>query len=183
MIRFRWLSGDVNWLDYGGKWVSNAFTESDYPAWFVIELNNVADCVGEREAKEVGAKYWCTLSVVMPGMVPADEMASARRSWGIADDEKLSDVQIVEVLHSYGIKAESLSLAGNNAYKLIRQCKAEAMSQAAFTFGFAMDRAQNRIGASGWDCLAGNPLGALRGATMKEVVADAVRRESEGGAV
>lgn len=179
MIRFRFLSGDADPLGYGGKWVSNCFRESDHPAWFVIELSNLVDACGEREAKEIGGRYCVTLSVVMPGMVPADEWEAAKRScgWEVDDKTAASDLYRVEVLHSYGTRATSGEWVGNNAHKLLKLARAEARLENSFTFGFAMDKAQNRIGATGWDCLAGNPWGALRGATMKEVVESAVKRE------
>lgn len=176
MIRFRFLSGDRDVLGYGGKWVSNCFRESDYPAWFVIELSNLVDACGEREAAEIGGRYCVNLSVVMPGMVPADEWEAAKRSCGW-EDAPDTDLARVEILHSYGTRATSGEWIGNNAHKLLRLARAEARIEGSFTFGFAMDRAQNRIGATGWDCLAGNPLGALRGATMKQVIEAAVARE------
>lgn len=155
MIRFKWLTGDRDYLGCGGKWVSNSFRKSDHPAWFVVELINWENSVGEREAREVGARYNLSLSIVMPGAVAPAEMEAARRScgWeGMPDD----DLARVELLHSYGIYAQTWDRNGNNFGKLWAEMRRE-VRQYAFTFGFVLDRPVNAIGASGWDFLSGNP--------------------------
>ena len=37
-VRFTFLSGDCNWSDYGGKWISQKFNNGDFDYWLVREL-------------------------------------------------------------------------------------------------------------------------------------------------
>lgn len=160
MLRFSFLTGDVNFSDYGGKWISNKWNNGDFDVYFVIELVNWQDAVGEREAKEVGAKYNVNLSCVAPAAVSADEMASARRSCGW-DDMPNTPAAIVEMLHSYGVRSPIEDWNGNNWRKLMAKAKERARLSSSFTFGFDMDKPKNAIGATGWDWLAGNPTAPI----------------------
>lgn len=151
MVRFKFLTGDVNWLDYGGKWVSNRLNNGDWDYWLVIELLNWHDAVGEREAP---AKYNVEVSAVSPEAAGEENLKRAKECCGVEDD--CNTLTLVEALHSYGVKAVLHSESGDNAHKLLKKAREEAKVQGDFLFGFAMDRTQNRIGDSGWDFISGN---------------------------
>ncbi len=161
MIKFKFLTGDVNYLDYGGKWISTRHNNGEFDYWFVLELLNVEDCVGEKEAKEVGFKYWVSLYVVAPEEFVEKE--SAMESCGNELKwENLADEQKVELIQEYSGGARIFHAAGNNYMKLVKEAKKEADITASFTFGFKMDSAQNAIGSTGWDFLRGDVLGGLK---------------------
>jgi hypothetical protein len=157
--RFKLLSGDQNWSRYGGKWISQRFNNGEFDFWFVLELINLYDACGEREAKEMGGQYAVECSVVSPSEA-ANELPKAASSWGIELDDIKTDEQRVELLHSYGTKALVCSIIGNNYSQLMQQAKRKAM-ESEFLFGFAMDQPQNAIGTTGWDMLRGDLLAPL----------------------
>lgn len=131
---FKWLTGDVNYVDHGGKW----YRKVGNRAYHVIELTSWAD--GE-DAKR---KYNVTLCEVdvgalaetkQNGSVPLED-ALRSCGWKIDtrrgivqehDDELVCangivfDLVCLEALHGYGNKAHLADLYGNNWRKLIRE--------------------------------------------------------------
>ena len=155
------LSGDVNWETYGGKLVAGPFDNGDFQYWFVIEVIEWEEAVGEQEAADIDGTHNVCLSVVAPSECPADELQSAIDSYGWEGMEIDNPLILVELLHGYGIKAvvhnDNGSLRG-----LLRLAKQEARVCEAFTFGFVMDTPQNAIGSTGWDCLRGDITAGLQ---------------------
>lgn len=174
MVRFSWLTGDVNWETYGGKWISNRQNNGEFDYWFVIEFINWIDAVGEREAP---AKYNVTLSVVSPQKAGVDNLRRAMESCGVDEcflsripEGKARQEVIVELLHSYGVSVPVWSEDGDNRKSLVRQARRESQV-ASGLFGFVMDRPVNRIGATGWE--------ALRGDMMDSALARAIGPEAD----
>jgi hypothetical protein len=162
-IRFRFLTGDVNWLAYGGKWVSPKQSNGEFDYWLVIELVNMEDACG-GDARE---KYNVTLSAVSPSEAGTN-LASALQSCGVeANDPSATNVLAqVECLHSYGIHVPLWIGNGNNAHKLLREARREARP-ATGLFGFYMDRAVNRIGTTGWEAIRGDITAGLHRASER----------------
>ena len=156
------LSGDVNWETYGGKLIAGPFDNGDFQYWFVIEVIEWAEAVGEDKAADIDGTHNVCLSVVAPSECPADELQSAFDSCGWEGMEIDSPAILVELLHGHGIRAvvhdDNGSLRG-----LLRQSKREAV-QAEFLFGFVMDRQQNAMGSTGWDFLRGDSTAGLQSA-------------------
>ena len=163
MLRFRFLTGDVSWKEYGGKFISRKMgddTAHDWPYWLVIEVTSIEGAVGEKAAREMG-KYLVNLSAVAPKAVSAKEMELAKQSCGW---EGMPDTEITtaEMLHSYGTRAVIWEDIGNNLAVLLKKAHDEANTMGDMFFGFAMDKQANALGATGWDFIAGNPLGSLK---------------------
>ena len=59
MIKFRWLTGDMDFLTYGGKWISTRQSNGEFDYYFVIELLNWRETVGEREAPRKPTTFLC----------------------------------------------------------------------------------------------------------------------------
>lgn len=136
-----------------GKWVSNKLNNGDWDYWLVIELIDMVDAVGEREAREAGYKYIAELSAVSPSAAGPRNVQTALSSCGM--EGEANPLAIVEALHSYGIKARVWDDNGNNASKLLKQAREQAKVKGDFMFGFAMDSRQNALGAKGWDFIKG----------------------------
>lgn len=184
--RFRFLTGDVNWKEYGGKFVSqrlangydgpNAVVGLDYDFhyYYVMEVN-------PNEDYEYGDKrphYYVTLSVVAPEAVPTNEMQRAYDCLGmyLEDLEKLKADPIfaVEALHDYGTYAVVWQESGNNLSKLMAEARREAQL-CEMMFGFYMDRYVNRIGTTGWDAVRGDVWAGLRRYNEEQEAADGVK--------
>ena len=72
-MRFSFLSGDMNFTRYGGKWISTRRNNGEFDYYFVIELLNWRETVGRERAAET---YNVSVSIVSPDeLVPI----SARR--------------------------------------------------------------------------------------------------------
>lgn len=160
-MHFRLLTGDVNWRDYGGKFISRKLNNGDFDYWLVMEIVNWPEAIGEREASELGATYNVTLSAVSPAEAGADNLRSAMQCCGI-DETPTDPITQVELLHEYGISSPVWSENGNNLRRLMRESRRHADTMGDMLFGFAMDAPKNRLGTTGWECLRGDILAPLR---------------------
>jgi len=159
-MKWSFLSGDGNWEDHGGKFISPPQSSGEFTYWFVLEVINWEEAVGEREAADIDGNYNVSLSVVAPSECPIADLKNAMESCGLEDMEIDSPLMLVEILYSYGIHANVWNEDG--CLKDLMQKGKQKAIEAEFMFGFAMDKHQNAIGATGWDFLQGNPLGDLK---------------------
>lgn len=174
-IRFKFLTGDVNWQTYGGKFVSKRLANGhdgkgavrgqdyDFHYWLVMDVRPNEDWeYGDRE----DPKYYVSLAVVSPEQASPKELQSAINSCGIPDDElprfMADPMFLVECLHGYGCAAHVWHGQGNNLSALMKEARYEAQLASGIMFGFYMDAPQNRIGSTGWDCVKGDLLAGLR---------------------
>ena len=159
MLRFQTLSGDTNLQEYGGKLVSKKVNHGDFDFWIVIEILNWIEAVGEREAP---ATYHVEVSIVAPSQISPTDLQSALDCYGI-DESNLSELTLVEIIHSYGIKAILWQGDSNNFHKLMKEARKEAWWRGdGILFGFTMDAPQNAIGTTGWDMIRGDLLSPLK---------------------
>lgn len=156
--RFKFFTGDVNWQEYGGKFISQKFNNGEWNYWLIIEVINMFDACVERECKQDGqGKYCVSLMVVSPEAAGMANLLKAFECCGIDATKENLDNQLlcVEALDSYGVHAQLESFSGNNINKLLKQIRRKALED-NFLFGFAMDKPENRIGNTGWDFISGN---------------------------
>jgi len=159
MIKFKFLTGDCNWQQYGAKWVSNKLNNGEFDYWFVLELINWEEATGELNN---GRKYNVSLFAVSPSEAGEKNLESAFECCGIDENvHQISDLIKVEALHSYGVYTPIWSEDGNNANKLLKLGKGQAKIN-EMMFGFSMDRTVNKIGTTGWESLKGDMNSALR---------------------
>ena len=153
-MKFKFLTGDVNWKEYGGKFVSPKQNNGDWNYWLVIDVINMHDVTGD----ETEPKYYITISAVAPDAVSEDEKNSALQSCDMEDWYKKTDwkdLTMVEALVTCGISACLWQAQGNNIRKLMQDARKES-DQIVMLFGFYMDRQLNAIGNDGWDFISGN---------------------------
>lgn len=152
-MKFRFLTGDVNWLAYGGKWVSSKQNNGDFDYWLVLDFVNMEEaCGSDNDGKP---KYHVELCAVSPHEAGETGLASAFECCGVPEDAKQNPLCQVEALHSYGISAHLWQADGKNAHKLLREAKRQAQMVNGL-FGFFMDRTENRIGSTGWEFIKGD---------------------------
>ena len=153
-MKWSFLSGDMNFEDYGGKFVSPPLNNVEFYYWLVLDVLNWENAVGEREAGEIDGTHNVTLSAVAPSECPVDALQSAIDSCGCENVDIDDPLILVELLHSYGIYATIWEKDGK-LKDLLREGKEKAEIMGVTLFGFAMDCPQNAIGATGWDWLRG----------------------------
>ncbi len=151
--RFKFLTGDMNWKEYGGRFVSQ-------------RLANGYDGPGAVVGEDYDFHYYyVTLGVVAPEAVPPEEMQQAYNSVGLYPEDlerlKADPLFAVEALHSYGTYAVVWQEKGNNLNMLMAEARKEAQL-CEMMFGFYMDRYVNLIGTTGWDAVRGDMLAGLR---------------------
>jgi hypothetical protein len=135
--KFRFLTGDVNWREYGGTFVSQKF-------------NN-----GPGKSR-----YNVSLSAVAPSEVNPKDRERAFEYCDIKDTSDLHVMQIVEAIYTYGIRAPIWDKNGNNIRELFKEARREA-DVSSMLFGFVMDRTVNAIGSNGWDFIKGDITAGL----------------------
>lgn len=160
VVRFQFLTGDVNWLEYGAKWVSPKLNNGEFDYWIVMEFTNMDEACGRDNAGQ--PKYDVSLSAVSPHQAGEENIRRAYDSCGLTDEQRetATSLALVECLHSYGVSALLWQSSGNNAHKLLREARHQATC-ASGLFGFYMDGAKNRIGTTGWEAIKGDLNSAL----------------------
>jgi hypothetical protein len=148
--RFKFLTGDINWQQYGGTWLSQKLNNGEFDYWLAIRVINWEDSTGE---KPDGNTYNVELLSVSPSEAGPENLKRAFECIGQENsDESILDNPVCQcdALLSYGVYAHLWSADGKNINKLMREVRKQALV-ATSLYGFYMDRAQNRIGDNGWD--------------------------------
>jgi hypothetical protein len=160
-MRFRFLTGDINWKDYGGKFISKRLNNGEFDYWLIIEVINMFDACGE----DTSEKYAVSLLSVSPAEAGADNLKSAFDCCGLDPeaDYAANPLVQVEALAAYGVYAQLISIGGNNLSSLMRRIRKEAASMVygGTFYGFYMDRPENQIGSTGWDLQRGDLMAGL----------------------
>lgn len=171
---FRFLTGDVNWVDYGGKF----WRKVGAGRYHIIELVNWVDACGEHEAAEVGSTYNVCLSEVDVLAASDEQKTSAARSWGwtledvreqqtgeawgMTSPMENPDLMWAEILHSYGARAPLWQENGNNYQKLMRAARLESRDlDDPKTHEAAMNRPVNRLGSTAREFMQNDTASAM----------------------
>lgn len=102
-------------------------------------------------------KYIVTIGCVSPDAAGEDGCKRVRDWVGMQEEEwsALDHKYKCEVMIRYGRYVTFGQWNGNNLRKLLQHARGQ-LRQDDFMFGFAMDRPQNALGATGWDVIRGN---------------------------
>lgn len=133
--------------------------------YLLVKLEYTDYYLSDDECKEVG-KYWISIYAAGSEWPNADELLNYVSTYGmtVAEFQELPLDGQLELLVDTGCAARLWHTAGNNKRKLLADAKRELELLTGFTFGFAMDRTQNAIGATGWDWIKGDITGRLSNA-------------------
>jgi len=161
-MRFRFLTGDINWQTYGGKFVSKKLNNGEFDYWLVLDVINWNEC--DREAVKLNGTYNVSLFSVSPSEAGKDGLKKAFECCGLDQPEheeiRKNPLVQVECLVSYGIHAQLWSANGSNLRKLLKLAH-EQTRLAEGLYGFYMDRPENRIGSTGWEMQRGDLNSAI----------------------
>jgi hypothetical protein len=158
-VRFEFLIGDVDWVSYGGKWVSQKLNSGEFDYWLVLELINMDDAVGRDNMGQ--PKYHVCVSAVSPQEAGQEGLEKAVSCCGLREDEEADPLMQVEALHSYGISSPVWQGSGNNSKLLIREAKRQAQIHGVDSFEESMRRPVNAIGSTGLEILRGDITAGL----------------------
>lgn len=129
---FKWLSGDMNWLEHGGKWARKVGDR----CYHVLTLDKWESLVGSDAKKDNTGTYNATLCEVNLDELSVSELNNALRycGWclesnrGIVNEHDgelvcsfgpTYDRVLVDVCHGYGAKKWLLDASGNNWHRLV----------------------------------------------------------------
>ena len=162
-MRFSFLTGDMNYTTYGGKWISTRQNNGEFDYYFVIELLNWPETVGQREAPAKLQRF------AVCRFAPASRKGNSPRArllrhyGGNACDGNRqrparygasgSAAQLRGLYPGLESRREQLARPNEGARQEARQCE--------FLFGFYLDRPVNRIGTTGWEALRGDLTSAI----------------------
>lgn len=151
MKRFRWLAGDLNWLDYGGMW----YRKTDCCKYHVIKLVNLEDAGepidGNRYAVELGE---VDLEVA--------DIDAAAKCCGLDDPHSASELALVQVVAEYGQMAPFGEWVGNNARDLLKQARKRSLElDDPDEYHEAMDKPVNKIGSTAREYQMGDFFSAI----------------------
>jgi hypothetical protein len=156
-LKFKFLTGDVNWQEYGGKFVSKRLNNGDWDYWLVLTVTNMWDATGEDDQD----KYHVQIEAVSPMAAGKENVDKAISSWGMSDEDiakyEKNPLFHVEALSEYGIFAMLWQASGNNINALLKDARKEA-DLITMLFGFYMDRSENGIGQDGWSLISGQDI-------------------------
>lgn len=156
-MKFKFLTGDVNWQQYGGKFISKRLNNGDFNYWLVMDVTNMWDATGDEEQD----KYHVSIQAVSPEAAGQDKVNHAFGSAGYSDEQlteaENNPIWQVEALSSYGIFAVLWQQSGNNINDLMQQARKES-DLIQMLFGFYMDRPENGLGQDGWQLIRGQDV-------------------------
>jgi hypothetical protein len=136
-------------------WVSDVFTDSDWPIYFFLRVQ-YSEYWGDDELVKSVGKYMVEVHAVSTIAAGEDNCKRAAESCGFGEWSDLSPVDQHQILMDYGVSARLYSTSGNNLGKLLRAARKELHLIRGILFGFKMDAPQNAIGNSGWDFIKGD---------------------------
>ena len=162
MARFSFLTGDCDWLTYGGMWISNKLSTGAFDYWLVIRLDNLE----ELGADDEGLKYAMSLLAVAPDFVTAETWESIWNQfdgdfWENLEPEHVNDVRVEECVQ-YGAYGTVWHDMGNNYKKLMTSAKQAAQNVEKYPWSY-FDQTANALGSTVLDFMAGDPLAGLSG--------------------
>jgi hypothetical protein len=112
--RFTFLSGDVNYREYGGKW----YKREGIKNYKIIELINMDYATGDT----AHGKYLVTTTEIDLNQIPKHVKKRACDFCGI-DIHKADELNIAECVHAYGAGLHLDDSMGNNYLNLLREAR------------------------------------------------------------
>jgi len=114
--KFHFLTGDVNWKDYGGVW----YRYDGVLCYTIIEFHNMQDCCGDVS----DGKYLVTIGTIDLSAISYAEIARACKTIGITVEEAMKDqLMLLEACNAYGFSDRISYQYGNNYKKLMSWAK------------------------------------------------------------
>ena len=169
MVVFSFLTGDINWRDYGGKWCSNPQSTilegKRVEYWYILSLDNWENSTGGRHN---GNRYVTSLEAIAPDLILDKDKQRALAFCGLEGGlDHLAPRHripaLLECLSSYGNVCPIREWEGNNAGLLLQQAKKLAREIASNPNGIqdCFSKPVNKLGSTGLEYMAGDIYACL----------------------
>ncbi len=140
------FQGDINFLDYGGKWVRQI---KGTRRFHIVDITNMDEACGRDN--EGYPKYCVELNEVDLDALTPENLKRVESSCG-PWDEDISDLWIAEACHGYGLKSPLEQWSGNAGMAMLRKARSESKRLEADSDAYAyeerMERPVNAIGST-----------------------------------
>ena len=152
MAGWQFLTGDVNFADYSGKWYRQIGDE----VYHVIELVNMIDACGS----DASYTYSVSLQEIDLSIVDIDAALSC---CGWISDDCQDDTMIVDSVSCYGSYAPMGQYDGNNYRKLLADAKRESrlLTDDSAYHNAQLCRPVNRLGSTALEFSRGDFTSAM----------------------
>jgi hypothetical protein len=140
---FKFLTGDCNWSDYGGKF----YRKVGIKRFHIMDVINWIEATGD----DSGFKYRVSLSEVDLRALPVNQLERAKRScgWETEPPEFFTEKLTLDMVHSYMGGVPLGEYMGNNLNKLMKQARATSADlDDPDQYETAMNRVVNGIGST-----------------------------------
>jgi hypothetical protein len=159
---WKFLTGDVNWEDYGGKFYRRVET-----CFFIITVMNWFDTVGEDEATD---EFNVSVDVCDIAELNDANKKDLLQSCGWDGADEDDPLVWAEIMHSYGMKAPLWDANGDDIDSLMSEAKMEgdALIEDSAEFEERMNRPVNAIGSTAREYMKGDLNSAMDRALAQE---------------
>lgn len=117
MIQYRFLSGDINYQKYGGKWYKRV--DSQCGGYYVIEAVNMDDATGDITQ----GKYMFNVLSLWLDSTPQEHIRSALQCCGLENEKEITELIKIEALTGYGYFDLEESILTNSFDRTLRRLK------------------------------------------------------------
>ena len=170
-MKFKFLNGDVDWITYGGKFVSERLDSGLFHYWLVLDFLNLEEAGAQDDEDDF--TYHAAIQAVAPdllGFDKIDELLSGLgrewlQEWYYRQTESNRMLLLIEEASTYGYYAPCGYFEGDDWRRTIVDAKKKAAHVATYPWSYWGEVA-NRLGSTAYDFMTGDPIAALQGESL-----------------
>ena len=173
-FKFEFLSGDMDWITWGGKWISPELIAGEiFSYYIVLDFMNMEE-LGlwdeDPDYSDVEHQYECWITIVSLDIMSKETLENLLydldRDWlldwlGNRPPAECAHLLVDEAL-SHGYCAQVHGESSNDYRKAITEAKKRAYHVAQYPWTY-IGGVTNGFGSNGFDFLRGEPLAAIHG--------------------
>lgn len=167
-MKFKFLTGDIDWITYGGKFVSKRLDSGLFHYWLVLDFINLEEMGAQDD--EDDATYHCAVQAVAPDLLGFDKidelLAQMDREWlqqwYYRQSESNRMLLLLEEASTYGYYGLCHYEEGNDWRRVIVDAKKRAAHVAQYPWSY-WSQIANGIGSSVYDVMSGNLMAGING--------------------
>lgn len=167
-MKFEFLTGDIDWITYGGKFVSKRLDSGLFHYWLVLDFINLEEAGAQDDEEDF--TYHAAIQAVAPDLLGFDKidelLAQMDREWlqewYYRQTESNRMLLLIEEASTYGYCGSCGYFEGDDWRRTIVDAKKKASHVATYPWSYWGDAA-NQLGATVYDCMTGDPLAGLNG--------------------
>lgn len=166
LMKFEFLTGDIDWVTWGGKWISPELLAGEIFSYFIVlDFLNMEELGAYDEDDPTDNLFECWITVVSPDLLPYDQYSSLFTGDGVdwllewvgEQPPQACAWLLVEELINCGYSAPVFVERGNDWRKVISGARHRASHVAQYPWAYIGD-ITNGFGANGFDMMRGERI-------------------------